>query len=183
MIYWKQFKSLLLHKWYVLVSGLFVGVPLWRLIIHDWSKFFPSEFFLYSRWKYGEATNAEWSIGWLHHLHYNPHHPEHWILSWHGDPTFYAGIGEPIVQYISVLPMPEIYVREFVADMMATSKQVSGSHDIARWLNKNGPRMRLHDETVTRLERVMHDAGYFLTDNCPWSYMTGSKFNQWNGSR
>ena len=27
------------HKWYVLWAGLWLGVPLWRLLIHDWSKF------------------------------------------------------------------------------------------------------------------------------------------------
>lgn len=180
-IYWKQLNSLLKHKWYVFLAGRFVGVPLWWLIVHDWSKFMPSEFFVYSRWKYGDATNKDWSTGWLHHLHCSPHHPEHWILSWHGEPSFYEGIGESIAKYVSILPMPEIYVHEMVADMMATSKEVSGSYDIAMWLNENGSKMRLHSETITRLDNVMHDVGYLLTDNCPWSYMAGSKFRKWNG--
>lgn len=72
--------------------------------------------------------------------------------------------------------MPETYVREMIADMMATSKEVTGSYDIAVWLNENGPKMRLHDETVTRLDSVMREIGYFSTDNCDWSWMAGSKF-------
>ena len=31
------------HKWFVLVAGLKVGAPLWRLLIHDWSKFTAAE--------------------------------------------------------------------------------------------------------------------------------------------
>lgn len=175
-IYWKQFKSLLWHKWYVLVAGRYLGCSLWQLIIHDWSKFLPIEFFVYSRWKYGTATNREWSKGWLHHLHCSPHHPEFWILSWHGDPSFYAGIGQHIAEYVSVLPMPEIYIREMVTDMMATSKQEIGSYNIAIWLNENGPKILLHNETKVRLSGVMYKAGYLLTDNGWWSYKAGKEF-------
>lgn len=174
MVYLKQLKSLLLHKWYVIRAGLKIGdIPLWRLIIHDWSKFTPSEFFVYSRWKYGDGTNRDWSIGWLHHLHCSPHHPEHWVFSWHGDADFYAEIGKDIAKNISILPMPETYVREMVADMMATSKEITGSYNIAVWLNEHGPKTHMHDETIIRLDGVMHEAGYHLIDNLPWSYYGG----------
>lgn len=66
MIYWEQLKSLLLHKWYVLLAGRIIGVSLWRLIIHDWSKFSPTEFFRYARYKYRDGGREEWAIGWLH---------------------------------------------------------------------------------------------------------------------
>jgi hypothetical protein len=29
------------HKWFVLLAGIKTGAPLWRLLIHDWSKFAP----------------------------------------------------------------------------------------------------------------------------------------------
>lgn len=46
---WFRFAWVILkHKWFVLLAGLEVGVPLWRLIIHDWSKFTPAEFGLRS---------------------------------------------------------------------------------------------------------------------------------------
>lgn len=35
------------HKWFVFVAGLRVSAPLWRLAIHDWSKFLPGEWFPY----------------------------------------------------------------------------------------------------------------------------------------
>lgn len=179
-IYLKQLKFLLTHKWYVLKAGLFVGgIPVWRLLIHDWSKFTPTEFFRYARYKYQNGGKKEWSIGWLHHFHFNGHHPEHWILAWHGNPNFYSDIGEDITKYISVLPMPEVYVREMVADMLATSKEITGNWDIAVWLNENGPNMRLHEDTITRLDSVLIELDYFFTDNCMWSYMAGNKLRDW----
>jgi len=185
-IYWRQLKSLLFHKRHVLKAGLMIGdIPLWRLIIHDWSKFTPVEFINYSRHKYGEGEKSpkNWGSAWLHHLHHNPHHPEHWLLSWRGNPGFYDSASEEVVPFIAVLPMPETYAREMVADMMATSKELTGSYDIAVWLNANGPKMRLHTATVDRLHCVMLEADYIITDNCPWSLMAGDKFRQWNSFR
>lgn len=178
-IYWKQLKSVLLHKWYVLQAGRLTDVPLWRLLIHDWSKFTPVELVNYSRWKYSNKSKRGWAIAWLNHLHHNAHHPEHWVLSWRGNPEFYNNIASPIAPFVTLLPMPEIYVREMLADMMATSKQVTGSWDIANWLNQNGPGMHLHDETITIIDKVMKEIGYNLTENCDWSWVAGDDFLRW----
>lgn len=183
MIYWKQLKSLLLHKWYVFLVGRRVGVSLWRLVIHDWSKFMPVEFVNYARYKYGVKDTREWSKAWLHHLHYNPHHPEHWLLSWHGNPNFYDEVGEYISSFVTLLPMPETYVREMIADMSATSKAITGSWNISSWLNKNGPDMHFRDETVTLIDKVMKELGYVLTDNCDWSWIAGRQFRSWSGEK
>ncbi len=181
MIYWKQLKLVLFHKWHVFKAGLMIGnIPLWRLIVHDWSKFSPTELFGYAGNIGGVTSKEKWAKSWLHHLHHNPHHPEHWILSWRGNPKFYDKLGERAAEFVTVLPMPKTYVREMVADMMATSKNITGSYDIAVWLNENGPKMRLHDLTEKRLDSVMHEIGYFITDNCLWSYMAGNDFRQWN---
>lgn len=181
MIYWQQLKSLLIHKWYVFLAGRLVGVPLWRLISHDWSKFLPVEFVNYARYKYGIKSIDGWVKAWLHHLHYNPHHPEHWILSWLGDPDFYIGLGEAVSEFVVVIAMPETYVREMVADMLATSKQITGSWDISKYLNSNGPKMHLHDDTIALIDKVMQEIGYSLTDNCDWSWIAGWKFREWSG--
>jgi hypothetical protein len=173
MIYLNQLKSVLLHKWYVFLAGQLTGVPLWRLVIHDWSKFSPTELFGYAGNIYGSRDKDKWAKSWLHHLHYNPHHPEHWILSWRGNPDFYNELGESIAPFIVLLPMPETYVREMLADMMATGYKVTGSWDIANWLNQNGPDMHLHDSTIVLIDKVMKEIGYSLTDNCDWSWIAG----------
>lgn len=171
-MYIKHLKSLLRHKWYVLKAGLLVGnIPLWRLIIHDWSKFTPTEIFGYAGNVGGVISKERWAKSWLHHLHHNPHHSEHWILSWCGNPQFYDELGEHVAEFVIVLPMPETYVREMVADMMATGKTVTGYWDITRWLNDNGPKMQLHSDTIARLDVVMIEMGYFLAGNCAWSYV------------
>lgn len=172
--YQKQAISLWFHKLHVVKVGLLVGgISLRRLLIHDASKLSFVEYGAYSRFKYGKKDVADWSCAWLHHLHHNKHHPEHWILSWRGDPGFYLGYGHDLGPFVTVLPMPETHVREFVIDMMATSKEKTGSYDIAVWLNKNGPEINLHPVTQYRLGDVMVDLGYCLTDNCFWSWLAG----------
>lgn len=172
--YQQQAKSLSFHKMQVIKIGLAIGcVPLRRLLMHDMSKLCPVEFVNYSRFKYGTKSVDGWAAAWLHHLHHNKHHPEHWVLSWRGDPDYYRGIGKHLAPFIVVLAMPKTYVREFVIDIMATGKEIAGHYDVATWLNENGPRMLFHDDTLVRLDSLLIKIGYFLTDNCPWSYMAG----------
>lgn len=183
MIYLKQLKSLLIHKWLVLQAGRLTGVSFWRLIIHDWSKFTPVEFINYSRWKYGVKSKRGWAKAWLNHLHHNPHHSEHWALSWRGNPNFYNGIGEPVAPFITLLPMPENQVREMIADWLATSKRVTGSWNIANWLNQNGPEMHMHSETVALVDKVMEEIGFEQFNNWAWSWVATRKFADWEASQ
>lgn len=183
MIYWEQLKSVLLHKWYVFLAGRLTGVPLWRLIIHDWSKFTPTELFGHAGNIGGETDKNKWAKAWLHHFHHNPHHPEHQLLSWLGNPKFYDEIGQNVAPFVTLLPMPETYVREMIADMMATSKKKTGSWDIATWLNQNGLNMHLHDETVILIDRVMKESGYILTDNFHWTWVATPKFRYYKTPR
>lgn len=182
MIYFEQFRSVLIHKWYVFLAGRMIGVSLWRLIIHDWSKFSPTELFGYAGNIGGSTDKERWAKSWVHHLRRNAHHPEHYMLSWRGNPEFYDGLGQYIAPFVSLLPMPEHQVREMIADMMATGYKVTGSWDIAKWLNENGPKMHLHDDTITLIDKVMKEVGYKLTDNCDWSWIaTRDLLHQNNG--
>lgn len=52
-IYWKYFKYVLRHKWYVFLACLKYGL-IWRGIVHDLSKFKPDEFIAYARFFYGD---------------------------------------------------------------------------------------------------------------------------------
>jgi hypothetical protein len=87
------------HKWWVFVAGLYVGAPLWRLLIHDWSKFLPSEWFAYVRHFYTEVAPrsdeplgralisrnakraAAFDAAWNRHQKRNPHHWQFWLLT------------------------------------------------------------------------------------------------------
>lgn len=157
-IYWKFLKSLLLHKWYVLRAGLFLGIPLWRLIIHDWTKFLPVEFFRYARNFFGDYTQSpvdrvavvdDFEFAWLHHENSNPHHPGYWI------PRTGPRENEP-------LSMPNVFIREMIADWMGASRAYTGSFDISAWLNENGPAMRLHKDTIDRMWVILSGIPQFV---------------------
>lgn len=99
----RYLRYVLRHKWFVLLAGLRVRAPLWRLLIHDWTKFLPCEWTPYVRKFYGappalnpcyfspqwrqaeaEAWKARMEQGfdraWLHHQRANPHHWQYWLL-------------------------------------------------------------------------------------------------------
>jgi hypothetical protein len=54
--HWKYFKYVMRHKFYVLYAGMILGAGFWRLIIHDWTKFLPSEWFGYVSSFYDERV-------------------------------------------------------------------------------------------------------------------------------
>jgi len=169
MIYWEFLKSLMRHKYYVFLAGLKTGVPIWRLIIHDWQKFTLSEFPQYARYFFGgkqEKDKESFMLAWLHHVHYGKHHWEHWLLN--PNYNFSTGIN-------GKLPMPETYVREMVADWMGASKTYTGSWNMAVWLSNNGSRMEanMHKDTIDLVHKVLIELDYFFTDNAPWICMYG----------
>lgn len=63
----RYLRYVLLHKWYVARAGLALGVPhdtsalrwFWRMLVHDLSKFRPSEWRPYVASFYGEPVEAE----------------------------------------------------------------------------------------------------------------------------
>jgi hypothetical protein len=83
------------HKWYVLNSGWSLGIPLLALL-HDNSKFLPSEWFPYARHFYNpdgskrtrlqkdgfytdDPGDAAFDRAWLTHIRRNKHHPQYWV--------------------------------------------------------------------------------------------------------
>lgn len=138
------------HKWFVLLAGLKTQAPLWRLLIHDWSKFTPAEYFGYQRHFFsmkGSSPNITgFNRAWLHHIHHNPHHWEHWII-----PEKRA------------VPMPERAVREMVADWMAAGRAYEGKwpekHNW-KWLVENRHEMNLSFVTDATLDSVLKELGY-----------------------
>ncbi|MBN2142294.1 hypothetical protein JW711_03100 [Candidatus Woesearchaeota archaeon] len=142
----RYIQSLISHKYQVINIGLKVGgLPLHRLVLHDMSKFSPAEYGPYTRRFSGRPySKEEWDRAWLHHIHRNPHHWNHWLIE-----------GKPI-------PMPETYVREMVVDWMAAERGYHGGTDISAWLNKSVPKMILHEKTIVTLEAMLKEVGFRL---------------------
>jgi hypothetical protein len=138
------------HKWHVCYAGWFLQVPLWRLIIHDWTKFTPAEWGPYvrrfyagrgSRWD-KDADPQEWKDAWEHHWMRNPHHWEYWSAG--GDGTW-------------LMAMPESYAREMVADWYGAG-MAQGKPDVEGWYDAHGVKMVLHADTRALVERVLGEA-------------------------
>lgn len=138
------------HKAFVFVAGLRTGAPLWRLLIHDWSKLTPAEWqpyvlSFYGPWKYKDrppGVVAAFDRAWLHHQHANPHHWQHWILREDGGGT-------------KTLPIPEHFAREMVADWMGAGRAITGRWEVTDWYAENRERLQLHETTRAMVEALL----------------------------
>ncbi len=146
------------HKWWVFVAGLRVGAPLWRLIIHDWSKFSPAEWQPYVLKFYGgtlreggkkrqakivdDAIEQRFSAAWLHHVQRNPHHWNHWLLYQHG-------------KDIRPMPMPDQLLREMVADWAGAGRAISGKWELPTWYATNRDKILLDPTGRVIVENII----------------------------
>lgn len=168
MPYLKYLRYVLLHKYFVFVAGLKVKASLWLLLIHDWSKFLPSEFIPYAQYFYdkekqaveglyaiGEFGLAElapfgyyikdrFNVAWLLHQRRNPHHWQYWYLIQDNDPSY-------------SLPMPEKYAREMVADWAGAGRAITGKWEVGEWYEKNKGKILLHSATRIFVESLIQD--------------------------
>jgi hypothetical protein len=144
------------HKWYVFVECIRVGLW-WRGLVHDMSKFLPSEWTpyvmsFYGPWSYKERP--QWVIdgfneAWLKHQHRNDHHWQYWVLI--GD------VLSPLEGYdpkdnSQCLPMSEACWKEMVADWRGAGRAQGHGNDALPWYTKNKDNMRLHPDTRALVE-------------------------------
>lgn len=145
------------HKWFVFIAGLRTKAPLWRLVIHDWSKFTLAEAPHYGRQFFGSKDDPlGFSYAWLHHQRCNPHHWEYWTPI-----TGHCRGGYPDLK---PLPMPEWAVREMVADWLGASRAYEGrwpqSLTSWPWLDANLEKIKDHvaPETAQLIEEILDEA-------------------------
>lgn len=150
-------KSLLKHKWYVGIACFRMGLY-WQGIVHDLSKFSPSEYPRYVR-RFGGGINSgrdktgmydptkdeDFKYAWHHHAANNRHHPTHWCV------VKDIGNGTDI----EVLHMPEKYLKEMLCDFwgasMAYNDKGKGG-DIEAFWNANKDKFRM-----TELDKMWVD--------------------------
>lgn len=144
------------HKWFVFKAGLKTKAPIWRLIIHDWTKFTPMEAPHYGRQFFGDKTQPlKFSYAWLHHQKTNPHHWEYWIpITGHNR----GGSGD-----LEPLPMPEWAVREMLADWLGATRAYQGFYPETLsewcWFHENIIKItsQMHKDSVKILMRVIEE--------------------------
>ena len=146
------------HKWFVFLAGLNLGVPVLRLIFHDWTKFLPCEWFPYVRFFYGNGRTREslgsysaddiqdgdFELAWNHHQKHNDHHWQYWIRL--GD--------DGTILYI---PMPDVCRREMLADWRGAGRAL-GKPDTGSWYRANADKMKLHKQTRDWIEAQLMNA-------------------------
>lgn len=77
---------LMRHKWFVLLAGRQLGLSWWACLVHDASKFLPSEWRPYAETFYAPDGSKQYveafsfNAAWLAHQHKNKHHWQHYLL-------------------------------------------------------------------------------------------------------
>lgn len=143
--HWRYFKYVATHKWHVFWACLKYGLIL-RGIIHDWSKFRPSEWFAYANYDFSKGLPK--TTGYLHqvnpdelafnvamnrHHKRNTHHWEYWVLVNKDGTTL-------------PLPMPLRDAQEMVADWRGAG-MAQGKPDTVKWYHVNRNNIQLHPDT------------------------------------
>ena len=146
-------ESLRDHIRYVREAGEKIGVLPEQLAKHDLSKWSVAEFRGYAMHFKGGGAPDEFATAWLHHIHANPHHWQHFLF-----PDGYTPKGSGVEN--GAVEMPKHYALEMVADWMGAGKAYTGDWDMTDWLQKNIPRIRVHSKTAKYLREVLDGLGY-----------------------
>lgn len=152
---WKHFITITKHKNMVLKGCFRVGLYKQGLL-HDLSKYMPSEFIVGAKYYQGTQSpnNAErddigYSSAWLHHKGRNKHHYEYWI-----------DYSSQIEEGMKPAPMPDRYIIEMFIDRVAASKNYNGKNyrdDFPlQYYERGRSKKWMHPETSEKLEFLLH---------------------------
>ena len=157
---WKHFCTINHHKILVMRGCFQVGL-IRQGLLHDLSKYSPTEFIVGCRYYQGNMSpnNAEreavgYSSAWLHHKGRNRHHFEYWIdYCRREDGTIYIG----------GCKMPKKYVAEMFCDRIAACRVYQGDaytdaspydyYQRSKDLRRTDASRFMHPETAALLDR------------------------------
>lgn len=119
-----------------------------QILNHDASKNSPEEYAAYDRYFYGGNKSfrvvQDFRKAWLHHIHENPHHWQHWVLN----------NDEPEEGEV-VLEMDYIYIIEMICDWWAFSWQKGDLSEIFSWYDKHQKYIKLAPNTRKTVEDIL----------------------------
>lgn len=153
---WEHFKTITYHKLLVMEGCFKVGLYKQGLL-HDLSKYSPTEFLVGARYWQGDRSpnNAEreaigYSSAWLHHKGRNKHHYEYWID--------YST--KEIPGGMAPAPMPKRYIVEMLMDRIAACKvyhkDAYTDKDPLAYYESGKTPPPLHPQTKKLLEFLLH---------------------------
>ena len=140
-------KYVLRHKWFVFLACLDYRI-VWLGVIHDWSRFRPSEWIPYAASAPYTKGNKPAAIAnafeqaWNDHQHRNKHHWEYWVhFDYH-------------THEMRVLPIPDKYRHEMIADWIGAGR-AKGITSTWEWYEANKDKMQLHPDTRVWVEHEL----------------------------
>ncbi len=129
-----------------------------QMLDHDKSKYQYIEYKAYDDYFYGnkgltkDQIETDFNKAWLHHIHKNPHHWQHWVLIEDDN-----GLGKG-------LDIPDNYILEMICDWWAFSwkkfidgkmQNVSDLKEIFEWYDKHKDIMVLNKTTREKVESML----------------------------
>lgn len=165
--YVKNLWYVLKHKYYVFIECCKLGIP-FRGIIHDMSKFRPSEYKYYAlyffnkklpEWDYAkrvfpsfpykytkEGVKEGFDIAWLHHHRRNKHHWQYWLE---------VSVDNNDIINVVPIEMPLKVAKEMLADWRGAGRSITGKDDTFDYYMKNRNKIILHDNTRKWIEEQL----------------------------
>ena len=117
---------------------------------HDASKNDADEYYSYDAYFYGGNRSFkvvnDFRQVWLHHIHHNPHHWQHWIL-----------VNDDWEEGTIALEMSGEYVIEMICDWWSFSWSKGELMEIFDWYEAHRERMILHKNTRALVEKILAD--------------------------
>lgn len=167
--YVKYAAYLIRHCWYVRKmcwkNGLY-----WQGLVHDLSKWRPSEFIPYAQYfywsreqkdaetfaafaefgcaeaaPYGYFVDDRFNYAWLHHQNRNPHHWQYWVMQKDSGETF-------------PMAMPEKYVKEMLCDWWGASVATGNEGRVKGWYEMVKEHTELHPDTRRYFEQAVKNS-------------------------
>lgn len=147
-----HFKTICKHKYWVFHYCRMVGIP-WRGIVHDLSKFSPTEFCESVKYYTGTSSPIDeckkdigYSNAWLHHRGRNPHHYEYWTDNYDNGTIS--------------LDMPFKYTIEMVCDYLGAARAYMGDNfnydnEYKWWEKKKSLAKAMHPYTVYFIDTIL----------------------------
>ena len=150
---WKHFCTITKHRWIVRQGCFRIGLY-WRGLVHDLSKYSPTEFCVGAKFYQGnrspnaaERDEKGYSEAWIHHKGRNRHHYEYWTDM------------HPVSMVYEPVPMPRKYLCEMVMDRRAACIVYEGKNytdsSALRYFMRSRERVLMH-------ERTQKELGYLL---------------------
>lgn len=131
------------------IASWTVGAVARNIKNHDESKYSKEEYNAYDGWFYSEKRDRKcfeenFNRAWLHHIHNNPHHWQHWIL-----------VNDDAELGTIALEMPMEYVVEMICDWWSFSWEIGNLYEIFSWYENNKEYIILHDNTRWEVEHIL----------------------------